>query len=333
MKPIVVGLGEVLWDVFRDDNGLILKRILGGAPANFVFHSQQLGLGSVLVSAIGRDENGEAILKELDKRGINRILSVTSYDTGCVDIYKRPDGETRYVINTDVAYDHIQYSRELEDLIPQVKAVCFGTLAQRDGKDTADTVRRFLQSLGDDVFKVYDINLRPTCDVSDYTSKDQQSVNMRKHLTEIYTTSLRLSNILKINQAEFPILMDLLEIQGESEQQKSHALMEMFDLFAIVHSLGAEGSRIYFRNGNSEIEVSEVNDVNIDRLAEELNIEKDADADFVGAGDSLTAALITGLVMGLPLREAHKKASRVATYVCTRQGAMPKLDERLMLNY
>ena len=36
-KPVVVGIGELLWDVFPE-----VKKA-GGAPINFVYHATQLG--------------------------------------------------------------------------------------------------------------------------------------------------------------------------------------------------------------------------------------------------------------------------------------------------
>lgn len=319
MKNIVIGIGEVLWDVLKSTvPGVLDTKILGGAPANFVFHSRQLGLDGIIVSAVGDNPDGCEIKDELTSRGIRSLLKVVAgCASGVVNATPQPDGETHYEIKQNVAYDHIPYSPELDEYIPDVKAVCFGTLAQRTGGDTCQTIRRFLSALGDDVYKVYDINLRPTCEIDECAD-------------EIFVSSLELANILKINQVEFPRLMKLLDIHEGSDEKNCHVLMDRFNLRAVVHSLGGDGSRIYYRNDRQQIEISDVDDVDIDKLAAELGVEKDPNADFVGAGDSLTAALIAGLVKGLPMHEAHVRASRVATYVCTRQGAMPVLDERLL---
>ncbi len=52
----LVGVGELLWDVFESE-----KR-LGGAPANVAFHAKQLGLEAQLLSKVGEDELGTAAL-------------------------------------------------------------------------------------------------------------------------------------------------------------------------------------------------------------------------------------------------------------------------------
>ena len=69
MSQFVVGLGEVLWDMFPKG-----KR-LGGAPANFAYHAAQFGHESLVVSAIGLDKLGSAIISELDKHALAVQLS------------------------------------------------------------------------------------------------------------------------------------------------------------------------------------------------------------------------------------------------------------------
>ncbi len=64
-KPVVVGIGELLWDVFPD-----VKKA-GGAPINFVYHATQLGAEGYAISAVGNDVFGTEIIQELDKNGID----------------------------------------------------------------------------------------------------------------------------------------------------------------------------------------------------------------------------------------------------------------------
>ena len=61
----VVGIGELLWDVFPDG-----KR-LGGAPMNFCYHCQQLGAESYPVSAVGTDEFGAEIRAVLASKQVS----------------------------------------------------------------------------------------------------------------------------------------------------------------------------------------------------------------------------------------------------------------------
>lgn len=62
MKNTIVGLGEILWDVFPE------RKVLGGAPANFAYHISQFGFQGHAVSAIGKDLLGKEILASLEKK-------------------------------------------------------------------------------------------------------------------------------------------------------------------------------------------------------------------------------------------------------------------------
>ena len=61
----IVGLGEVLWDLYPDG------KYLGGAPANVAVHVHRLGIQSMVVSAVGQDRLGEEIVKTLEKEGMD----------------------------------------------------------------------------------------------------------------------------------------------------------------------------------------------------------------------------------------------------------------------
>ena len=67
-KYTIVGIGELLFDVFPD------RKALGGAPTNFAYHCQQLGHEAYSISAIGRDSFGAEIKAQLHTRGLQTIL-------------------------------------------------------------------------------------------------------------------------------------------------------------------------------------------------------------------------------------------------------------------
>ena len=96
----------------------------------------------------------------------------------------------------------------------------------------------------------------------------------------------------------------------------------------LIHTLGDKGSIVYYKVGQ-EILKNRCS-VHMDDVLSELGTIKDVNCDTVGAGDSFTAAFISSLLKGKPIKEAHELASRVATYVCTKQGAMPQMDESIL---
>ena len=64
-KPIVVGMGELLWDVLLD-----VKKA-GGAPVNFAYHASQSGAEAYALSAIGNDDLAEELIQEFTKNRID----------------------------------------------------------------------------------------------------------------------------------------------------------------------------------------------------------------------------------------------------------------------
>ena len=87
MNNIIVGMGEALWDVLPEG-----KKI-GGAPANFAYHVSQFGFDSRVVSAVGRDELGEEILKVFNEKKLKMQIELVDYPTDVsythLDVYKR----------------------------------------------------------------------------------------------------------------------------------------------------------------------------------------------------------------------------------------------------
>ncbi|MBQ3044076.1 MAG: carbohydrate kinase [Alistipes sp.] len=315
MKNLIIGVGEALWDCFCDMNDVISAEKLGGAPANFVFHATQLNMNAVVVSAVGNDEKGRKLINELEARGIKLLIKVQNdYPTGMVKARSMANGDVEYDIIAKVAYDHIPFTPELETLVPEIGAVCFGTLAQRENGESAATIRRLLGMLDDDVLKVYDINMRPTCDVGE--------------ADDIFRANLELANVLKINEPELHKLAGLYGVSELSDEDICKFFIEECNLKMLIHTLGEKGSIVYYKEGQQILKNHCCN--RIDELLSQLGIAKDANSDFVGAGDSFTAAFISALLKGRSVTEAHQLASTLATYVCTKQGAMPSMDKRVL---
>lgn len=289
MKKKVVGIGEILWDVFPE------RKVLGGAPANFAYHATQLGLEGYAISAIGDDELGREILSVLQDKSLKHILEQTPYPSGSVKVTLNGNGIPEYEICENVAWDNIPLTAEMKDLAREIDAVCFGTLAQRN-KVSKDTIQAFVNLLPSHALKIYDVNLRQAF----FTE-------------EVITQSLNLANILKINEEELVRVSNLLSITMKDEQETCTALMNKFGINIVVLTRGENGSFVFTKNETSFLETPKVKVV-----------------DTVGAGDAFTGALVAGLLNGDTILEAHKSAVDVSAFVCTQQGAMPILPDRLV---
>ncbi len=290
-KNIIVGMGEALWDVLPEG-----KKI-GGAPANFAYHVSQFGLDSCVVSAVGEDKLGDEILENFDSKKLNSQIARVPYPTGTVQVEIDQAGIPQYNIKENVAWDNIPFTENLEELAHNACAVCFGSLAQRSVVSRT-SIQKFLDSMpnGDDVLKVFDINLRQGF----YT-------------VEILEESMRRCNILKINDEELVTVSRLKGYPGIDLQDKCWILLGKYNLKMLILTCGINGSYV-FTPGNVSFQPTPHVEV----------------ADTVGAGDSFTAAFISSLILGKSVEEAHKKAVEVSAYVCTQIGAMPRLPERLL---
>ncbi|MDM8154274.1 carbohydrate kinase [Bacteroides gallinaceum] len=289
-NTIVVGMGEALWDVLPEG-----KKI-GGAPANFAYHVSQFGLDSRVVSAVGDDKLGMEILDNFRAKKLNTMVEIVPYPTGTVQVELDAEGVPCYDIKEGVAWDNIPFTPALEGLARQTRAVCFGSLAQRSVV-SRETINRFLDAMpdGEGQYKIFDINLRQGF----YTK-------------EILCNSMRKCNILKINDEELVTISRMFGYPGIDLQDKCWILLAKYNLKMLILTCGVNGSYVFTPGEVSFVETPKV----------EV-------ADTVGAGDSFTAAFVASILKGLPIPEAHKLAVETSAFVCTQNGAMPVLPERL----
>lgn len=286
MNDVIVGMGEVLWDMLPEG-----KKI-GGAPANFAYHVSQYGFDGCVVSAVGDDKLGNEILESFNNRRLNYLIQRVPYPTGTVQIELDEAGIPCYEIKENVAWDNIPFTVDLEKLAKKTRAVCFGSLAQRNTV-SRETINRFLDVMSDAAgqYRVFDVNLR-----QGFYDK------------EILCNSMKRCNILKINDEELIAVSRMFEYPGINLEDKCRALLSEYGLEILILTCGVNGSYVFTRENVSFV-----------------NTPKIEVADTVGAGDSFTATFISSILKGKSIREAHELAVEVSAYVCTQNGAMPEL--------
>ena len=282
MEGKIIGLGEILWDM------LPTGKQLGGAPANFAYHVCRLGGNGWAASAISDDELGREIKNTLSTKKLNTILEEVNEPTGTVQVTLNAAGVPTYDITEGVAWDHIPFTERIGNLAKETSAVCFGTLAQRSPESRA-TIHKFIESMPAGSLKVYDINLR------------------QKYYDEkIISDSLRLADILKINDEELEIVSRMLCLSGTSDE-RCRAISREFNLKFVILTMGGDGSKVILED---RVHLSTPGKINI--------------VDTVGAGDSFTAAFMLAYLRGESIENAHTLATEVSSYVCTKAGAMPE---------
>ena len=290
MNNIIVGMGEALWDVLPEG-----KKI-GGAPANFAYHVSQFGFDSRVVSAVGNDDLGDEFLKVFKEKQLKHQLQTVNYPTGTVQVTLDDNGIPCYDIKEGVAWDNIPFTDDLKRLALSTRAVCFGSLAQRN-EVSRTSINRFLDTMpdGEGQLKIFDINLR-----QGFFTKD------------IIRDSCQRCNVLKINDEELVAISRLFGYPGIDLQDKCWILLAKYNLKMLILTCGTNGSYVFTPGVVSFQETPKV-----------------PVADTVGAGDSFTATFTAALLKGKSVPEAHKLAVEVSAYVCTQSGAMPELPQVL----
>ncbi len=287
MKFKVAGIGEVLWDQLPQGD------VLGGAPANVAYHAGQLGAESYIISAVGKDNLGDEIISRLSANGINLFIDRVSHPTGTVKVTLDDKGVPDFIIIKDVAWDYIELTDETINLARQLNAVCFGSLAQRNNI-SHDAIVKFINLVPENAIKIFDINLR------------QNFYN-----EQLIIESLKISNILKINDDELLIIAKLFDWKGDANYL-CRKLLNIYKLNMVAYTCGTNGSYLFKDN---EISFMKTPVVKV--------------KDTVGAGDAFTAGLIISLLNGSSLNKCHALAVELSAYVCENEGAMPDYSKEI----
>jgi fructokinase len=289
----VVGLGEVLWDL------LPTGPQLGGAPANFAYHAAALGADATVVTRVGDDDRGRGVIERFEQMNLRReaVQIDPVRPTGTVAVSVDEGGVAHYEFPDNVAWEKLAATKVALRAVRGAHAVCFGTLAQRSATSRA-TIQQLVATAADDALKIFDINLR-----------------LNFYTREVIEQSMRLANVLKLNDEELSVLTALFSLQG-TVRQRLEWLGRTFGLRIVVLTSGPLGSLIHQEGNWSQMPPQPVRVV-----------------DTVGAGDAFAAALAIGVLNGLGLDEVHENAANVARYVCTESGGTPRLPGTLLRKF
>jgi fructokinase len=284
MKKRVVGLGEVLWDLLPD------RACLGGAPANFAYITTLMGDQGIVASRVGQDGRGLEALRRMEELGldIDHVQTDSTHPTGTVNVQIDGRGQARFAIADAVAWDFLEWTPGWQRLAAEADAVCFGTLAQRSRQSRA-TICEFLAGAPPDSVKAFDVNLRQS-----YYSH------------EILAESMKLADIVKLNDEELPRIMDLCRLAHTDEGSSAHRLLDVYRLKLVCITRGSRGSLLVGRDESSEHPGFRV-----------------TVADTVGSGDAFTAGLLHEYLHGASLGLMNEVANLVGAWVASEAGGMP----------
>ncbi|MEM9789738.1 MAG: carbohydrate kinase [Planctomycetota bacterium] len=296
----VVGLGEALFDIFGTD-----QRV-GGAPLNVAVHAHRLaaphGGRGVCASRVGQDALGDRLLDTLRARDLDIATVQTDPDrpTGRVFVTTDAHGSPAYDIPPNQAWDVLQPDPDLDDLAQATSAVTFGSLAQRDPQ-ARSTIRRFVEQARHAV-RLFDVNLR-----LDFYDR------------QVLEWSCANASAVKLNDEELDTVLTTLRLDVPADapvDDKARALIAEFKLDLLVFTRGKDGTRLYTATDTID--------------GQPATYPPAADADSVGAGDSVTAAILVGLCLRRPLQQIADAANKVGAYVASQPGGQPELTDDLV---
>lgn len=294
MPKKIAAFGELLWDL------LPTGKVLGGAPANFIYRINSFGDEGMLLSKVGNDKAGREAREAIRKLGLSDENIQTDYEfpTGSVKVKIDDNGIPDFNIITDVAYDHIEINAEMIDAFSQADCVCFGTLVQRYGI-SKNTLRELVHE-SPDVVKFLDINLRKKC----YTAASVEE-------------SLKMTNILKTNDEELLITKELLGLKSKSLKDLAKEAIEAFHLEIILCTLGSNGAfcltqdEVFHYDPGYQISLG----------------------DTVGSGDAFSAGFVHYYMNGYEIDLALQFGNAAGALVATTTGATSPVSKEQILDF
>jgi fructokinase len=292
-QKVVVGLGELLWDVFPEGPRL------GGAPANFAVMCGRLGDHAVIASRVGTDGLGQKARRLLESLPVDLsfVQADAEFATGTVTVALE-DGEPHYTIHEPVAWDRLAFTPEWRELARRADAVCVGTLAQRSDVARA-TIVEFLDATRPACVRIFDVNLR-----APFVSG------------EVLRATLARATIVKLNAHELPQVLAATgasplaaRAQDEEEQLRgARALLDRYPARLVCVTLGGNGSLLVTRE-----------------TCHRHPGVATAVRDTVGAGDAFAAALVHAYLEGATLATMNEAGNRWGAWMASQAGAMPPL--------
>lgn len=222
-KIKAVCFGEVLWDVFPDE-----ERI-GGAPLNVASRLAGFGIHTEMISKVGADEKGKELLSYLLSNNVEvrNIVKDEEFPTGVVKVSLSAGGSASYEIAYPSAWDKIEPTAKMLQSVAEADVFIFGSLACRD-----EVSRKTLfELLPKAKYRVLDFNLRPP-----HYSKD------------LLLQLISHADFIKFNDDELFEIAELLGSSYNSLEQNLNFIAEKSSAKTICVTKGKHGA-VLFRDG------------------------------------------------------------------------------------
>ena len=295
----ILAVGEILIDMISADyddhfEGDTYHKFFGGSTANIAMNVRNLGIQSLVASAVGNDGFGTYLMKKLYQAGIDtKYIQQVEHSTSMVVVTK---SETNPIpIFYRGADYHLEYSSQLEEALLNSKIVHFSCwpISMEPVRHTIERVIEIARN--NQILVGFDPNYHPMI-----WQKGQDGVEYVKSM-------IRNVDIVK------PSEDDAERIFGKDTHQNQIEKFLNLGAKLVIMTLGKEGAIV--SNGKETIQ--------LDSLATDV-------VDTTGAGDAFWSGFYTALVKGSTIRKAVTFGFAVSAYKLKHMGAvvnLPKLEE------
>lgn len=280
MNKKVVVFGEMLWDCLPSG------AVPGGAPMNVALNLHKLGLQSRLISAVGKDNDGQALLDFLGASSLplDLIQVLPDQATSKVLVDDSDPENMKYEIVAPVAWDFINVNQANIQAVSEADAFVFGSLGVRNPKSFSS----LMELLPLAKLRVFDVNLRPP-------------FVYLKQIENLFAQT----DILKINEEELETLADYFGLKPEITEVAGF-LRKEFDLQMVCVTLGAKGAFL------------QVKGTGISHKGYRVKVQ-----DTIGAGDAFLSGLIYQQLKDSDLVQSLEFSSKLGAFVASQKGGTP----------
>lgn len=294
MAKKIVAFGEIVWDILPDE------KILGGTPSNLVFRCNLFGEEGHLLSRIGDDDLGKEALVRLKELNISdrNVQLDSEFPTGEVKVTFDGDGETRYEVKPDVAFDHIEFTPEALKLAREADCLFFGLLPQRYGL-SKNTLRE-LNKESQNSLHFFDLKLF-------------------EHFFDkaVVEQLLSCADIVRIKEKEIDFLADNLNLAHNDQDDFINNLARKYKVDLIIITRGSKGVLAIHKKEGKFYEPGY-----------KIDME-----DNVGSGMAFSAGFLHYYLNGKTIQEALKFGNAAGALNTTKTGATAFFDKNDVLDF
>jgi fructokinase len=226
MSKKIVAFGELVWDIFEEG------KQLGGAPVNLVYRVNSFGDQGILLSRVGDDELGKESISQLRKLEISdeNVQIDPVFPTGTAHVRVGSEGRADYIIDPDMAFDHIEFTAEALKIVRNSDCLVFGTLVQRYGI-SKNTLKELLnESPG--LLKYLDLKLRKNC-----------------YNRPVLESSLHAADILRVKENELYTLKSDLGLFEYETKALAQEVINEYDIDVVLVTQSKSGAFAITRDG------------------------------------------------------------------------------------